>query len=388
MEMGKQFKPQLKIILYGYYGFGNAGDEAILHCITHELRQLNPHIQLVVLSNNPKETMATFGVDAVNRWHLPSIIKAMGDTDLVISGGGSLLQDVTGYRSIFYYLGVVRIAQALGIPTFFYSHGVGPIRGNMSKKAIATVANRVNHITVRDEDSAKLLRQLGVAGDIQVTADPVLGVEKSQIDLQFGRAEITKYAQGQDQNPKGRMGLILRHWHNIDLLLPSLAKWCSEELAAGWQLVFIPFHLPKDLEVGQKLLEAIAQEGNNHMENCVLLDRSYGTEEYLSIIGNLDFVISMRLHGLIMAAVMEVPLTGISYDPKVEVFLEQVDQPLCSSLDEELDFAQIMVNLSEALANRTILQDKLQKKLPQLREKAKITAQLALQCERPKTGKS
>ena len=362
-----------KIILSGYYGFGNAGDEAMLWAIVKQLRLLEPDVKIVVLSNNPAETRATFGVEAVNRWYVPDIIKVMQGASLLISGGGSLLQDVTSPKSILYYLGVVRIAQAMGLATIFYSQGIGPIRGTWGKRLIPKVANNVDILSVRDRDSAALLKRLGVTKEIMITADPVMVVEKSQVDLSFGQQVLG------NTSSRGRIGLVLRDWKNIEQLLPPLAEWCGQCIEQGWQIALVPFHLPQDWQVGKQLIEKIGQQGNLYGEKCVLLDRSYNTEEYLSIIGNLDFMISMRLHGLIMAAVMEVPLTGISYDPKVEAFLEQVDQPLCSNMTQGLTGPGIIENLSMAFQQRDELKERLQESLPQLRQRAKDTAKIAVE---------
>ncbi|MBS4026831.1 MAG: polysaccharide pyruvyl transferase CsaB, partial [Clostridia bacterium] len=295
------------IVLSGYYGFDNGGDEAILYSIITELRRLKPGLKIIVLSNNPVKTEFTYGVQAANRWHLPSVVSVIREASLFISGGGSLLQDVTGTKSIIYYLGVVGIAQAMGVPTFFYSQGIGPINGLMGKKLIPLVANRVDRITVRDSKSARLLESLGVTKpEVVITADPVLGIDPGEVNLSRGEKLVGSLGAG----ARGRIGLTLRDWPGMEELLPSLAKWCNDCAAQGWQIVILPLHLPGDKVLGERLLNIMAQERNFSQEKCVILEGGYLTEEYLGIIGSLDFLISMRLHGLIMAAVMGVPMAG------------------------------------------------------------------------------
>jgi len=96
----------VKIVISGYYGFGNAGDEAILEAMVRDLRALAPGARLVVLSADPAATAARCGVEAVPRMHLPSVLGALRGADLFISGGGSLLQDATSWRSVPYYAGI------------------------------------------------------------------------------------------------------------------------------------------------------------------------------------------------------------------------------------------------------------------------------------------
>ena len=94
----------MKVLLSGYYGFDNAGDEAVLYAIVQTLRAAAPDIEITVLSNQPDKTAAQLGVHAVNRWGKTALLKAVKNCDVLISGGGSLLQDVTSKNGILYYL--------------------------------------------------------------------------------------------------------------------------------------------------------------------------------------------------------------------------------------------------------------------------------------------
>ena len=44
------------IVISGYYGFGNAGDEAMLAAMIEALSDLDPHLNIIVLSGNPEDT--------------------------------------------------------------------------------------------------------------------------------------------------------------------------------------------------------------------------------------------------------------------------------------------------------------------------------------------
>ncbi|SMB88453.1 Polysaccharide pyruvyl transferase [Desulfonispora thiosulfatigenes DSM 11270] len=94
-----------KVILSGYYGFNNAGDEAVLYSIIAALRGLDENLEITVLSNNPEHTIKAYQVKAINRWKVKEIYPAIKEADLVISGGGSLLQDVTSKKWYFILFG-------------------------------------------------------------------------------------------------------------------------------------------------------------------------------------------------------------------------------------------------------------------------------------------
>ena len=177
----------MRVVLSGYYGFDNAGDEALVTAISNSLRAADATVEITVLSGNPKEP----------RWHMEFVqlvglilvlTKELSRADLLISGGGSLLQDVTGPLSVPYYLGIVVLAKLLKTPVVFYAQGVGPVRRRLSRWLIRLIANRVDLITLRDVESAALLKLIGVyRPPIYVTADPVFSLRPTIEEVQ--RAE-------------------------------------------------------------------------------------------------------------------------------------------------------------------------------------------------------
>jgi len=92
----KKPKAIAKIMISGYYGFNNTGDEAILKSMVRAFKEKIPRIKMVVLSHSPLQTSQTYQVKAINRLHLIDIMRCLRDTNLFISGGGGLLQDSTG----------------------------------------------------------------------------------------------------------------------------------------------------------------------------------------------------------------------------------------------------------------------------------------------------
>lgn len=116
-----------RVVISGYYGFDNMGDEMVLAGILAGLRRLDPGVRVTVLSAHPAATAREHGVDAVSRTHLPSILAALARADLLISGGGSLLQDVTGPFNIPYYVGVMELARLRGVPVMMMAQGIGPV---------------------------------------------------------------------------------------------------------------------------------------------------------------------------------------------------------------------------------------------------------------------
>ena len=140
-----------RIVVSGYYGAKNAGDEAMLAAMLEVLGDLDPELHITVISANPADTERRHGVHAVGSLDARGIFRAMRHADLLISGGGSLLQNVTSRRSLYYYMAVILLAFLLGKRTMLYAQGIGPVTGKFACRCMRWLGNRVSLITVRDE---------------------------------------------------------------------------------------------------------------------------------------------------------------------------------------------------------------------------------------------
>ena len=283
------------LVISGYYGFGNAGDEAMLTAMIGALREADPAARITVLSGNPSDTRQRHGVEALHRLNLWRIARALLKADLLISGGGSLLQDVTSGRSIFYYLGVMQLACWLGCPVMLYAQGIGPVRSRLARAFMRHVGNRLAGATVRDEGSKRELAGLGVTRpQVVVTADPVLAL--AQVELASGRSVLGQTALS-GSGPL--IGFSLREWRGQAHYKEVFAA-AADRLAAetGARIVFLPMQWPDDLRAAKAVAERMRQPH-------ALLTGCHNTEGLLSIVGNLDLLVGVRLHALIFAAVME-----------------------------------------------------------------------------------
>ena len=166
------------ILISGYHGFKNSGDEALLFAILNTLRKIRPELDVTVLSKTPEETTRVYGVKSIFRYNYFKIKKEMKASNMLLFGGGSLLQDVTSCKSILYYLAVIFLAQRSGMKTMLYANGVGPITKKWNRRLAKWILNRVDLITLRDDKSDIELKNLGVnRPKIIITADPAFTIE-------------------------------------------------------------------------------------------------------------------------------------------------------------------------------------------------------------------
>lgn len=327
----------MKILLSGYYGFDNAGDDAVLFAIVQALREIIPDVDITVLSNQPEKTAEQFGVKAVDRWGKTSLPKAIKECDVLISGGGSLLQDVTSKNGILYYLGVIKLAQMMRKKVIVYAQGIGPVNEPRNRALVAKILNKVQAITVRDMDSRRELIEMGVYREIMVAVDPVLGISADSIDetqgLQLLRGAEAGYVDG-----RKTLMVAARNWKHSDRFFKEIAESCDAMAEQGWQVVFVPFHYPEDVDAGRNIAALMKQD-------AVVLSGNYSPQETMAVLKNADLIMGMRLHSLIMGAALLKPMVGLSYDPKVTSFMQLLRQPDCYPVDS-VEAAQLIRSMN------------------------------------------
>ncbi|USG64254.1 polysaccharide pyruvyl transferase CsaB [Brevibacillus ruminantium] len=330
-----------RILISGYYGFNNAGDDVVLYGIISALRREQPNMSLAVLSNQPERTTSLFGIPAYNRWSLPVILRELMKSDMLVMGGGTLMQDVTSPRSVLYYLGIVSIAKMLGKPVVFYAQGFGPILKPISRRLIKQVVNRVDVITVRDYESGDDFQACGVTkAPIYVTADPAMTISPDDISSDRGR-ELLQALFADLSKPL--VAISVRDWKQEQAFKEVIARASDLFLDKGWNVLFLPMHYPSDLAPSREIIGMMNRPG------AKLLDEAVTFHDIMSVLKQCDYVVGMRLHSLILACMLQTPFTGISYDPKIDRFVERAGMP-CAGHITQLQDAELLSLLEERIS--------------------------------------
>jgi polysaccharide pyruvyl transferase CsaB len=356
------------ILVSGYYGFANTGDEAMLTAVIDALRGLVAEPAVTVLSGNPRETAARYGVKAIHRFDPAAILRAVGKADIVLSGGGSLLQDVTSRRSVFYYLSVLQLAKLLGKPVMLYGQGIGPLRSPAARRLTGFVCRQADVIAVRDEKSIAELLGLGVdAAKIFLTADPVMAMFPA--DKAGGRAILRAHGVADGQT---LVGVSAREWQEIAAFKKALAgaaDFLVQEYGA--RIIFLPLQHPQDLSVSQEIASLM-----KNRSNVTVIGQRCGVSDCLSLVGNMNLLLGVRLHALIFGALMGTPVVGLSYDPKIDAFLESIGGKPLGNL-REITAEQIAGAARRVMAGGDFPGYR-RERVDALREKAMKNAKLAV----------
>lgn len=290
------------ILISGYYGFHNTGDELVLQEIVKGLKKTRNDLKITVLSADPEHTEKEYAVKAKDRWKLFQVMKEIYKTDILISGGGSLLQDKTSKNGILYYLAIILAGRIFRKNLLIFSQGIGPVESGRNVFLLKKILSLTDYISVRDEESLEFLKEIGIKKEIVLSGDPVFLLDSTEEE---DRKELWAKA-GLDEEKK-LITISLRPWDNIDHVIDETGKFLESFSKKDYQIRYLSFHLGED----DKIID-----GKVPAEEIV--DIPLRPNELASLISSSYLTIGMRLHSLILAAASQVKFISISYDPKVD----------------------------------------------------------------------
>lgn len=344
-----------RIAILGWYGNGNAGDEAVLSCLLADLQSIRPDATPCVFSANPEETRKTHGVAAVRK-ALPSnwreAARTIRSSRLFIMGGGTLICDEdAAYSGIASFCAYMLIAMSASVPIVFYAQGIGPVRRPFNRWLVQKLVNRVRLITVRDQASVDTLRELAITRPpVFLTADPAACLAPAPRE----RAQAILRAENVPETRGPRIALCLKSRLGVEREMARLADALIAELDA--LVVLVPMQssgLYNDLAASELVRTRVSRP-----DRVSLIAGSYTPHEIKGILGEMDMVLGIRLHALVFASAMGVPVLAISYSEKVAGFVTSIGQERWSIDLSELD-AGIVVERARALwdARETVRQE-------------------------------
>ena len=311
-----------RIVVCGAYGHGNMGDEAILTALLTELRSMGGDVQITVVSKSPRRTQIEHDVDAIGRGDFRKMKALFKVSRLYINGGGSLIQDVTSRRSLWYYLYTISLAKKAGSKVQMFGCGIGPIdyAGDI-KQTVKILNNCVDAITLRDPDSVSLLESIGVnKPKIILAADPVLSLKKCSDEMTARFMAKNGFGDGE------YICFGLRNWQGFDEKMGVFAE-CAKYAydTYGLMPVYLSINHEQDASVAETVKALSGVPG-------IVLPEIESPELAIGVLSKMRLTVAMRLHCLLFAANGATPIIGVSYDPKVSSFTEYVGGGECLEL--------------------------------------------------------
>lgn len=350
-----------RVVLSGWYGQGNLGDELILQSIVFQLRTRIPSVSISVLSERPDRLKRELQVRGLRKTRRRSdtakrILETSRANVFILGGGGILMDYGNRDTNISNWLDDVKTAQALGVPTLVWGVGVGRIWTERSKNWMKEILPKTDHVSVRDNGSALTLSNLGINRNTSCTADPVLM-----------HPDLIEFENEHDELPssKERPNILvcLRHWYVMGnwtvndevfgTMKSSLARLLSHlARTRGASVTFVPLMREgrirdDDLEVEEEVRSMMESDLEIHV-----IDHAPDSREFMRLVSDSDLLIGMRLHSLILASAIGVPCIGISYDDKVRNYMSSVGANDWTISMEEVTFENLKRLSDDALNGR------------------------------------
>ena len=314
-----------RVLVCGSYGRGNAGDDAILKAVVREIYDTREDAEICVMSKNPKQTSLSYHVRSIYTFNIFKMLSALSKSYLYINGGGSLIQDSTSSRSLYFYLLTLRAARLCGCKVMMYGCGIGPVRKRGNRRLASRVIDKsVDCITLRDPDSFAELQRMNVTRPkMFLAADPTLRIEPAsdrEIEAVFENEGLSV--------SESYLCLAIRNWKNIELKIPHIvfaAKYAFERY--GLKIVLMPMERNRDLPIAHLLADKIG-------EVATVIEGKYDVHTVIGILSKMRVIMAMRLHALVFGAGQGVATIGIAYDDKVSGFMNYIGREMCVLYDE------------------------------------------------------
>ena len=289
-----------KYVVSGYIGFDNFGDEAIAHVLVDKLKT-NGADKITLISSNPTKTSQMYNVNSVS---MLKFFDAIKEADVLVSGGGSLLQDVTSFKSLLYYLGVIYFALLMGKKVEIFRQGIGPINSKVGQILTKFALKHASKISVRDKKSQELLKSWNIESELK--QDPIFELELPK------------------KNKKGIVGVQLRNYPTLsENFLNALADEVIKKFFDK-KIELLSFQDSIDLDVCEKFARILYKKG---MSNVEIL-KELSVKDVFEKISDLEILIGMRFHANVVAIKSGVKALAINYDIKVKKLAEEYNLPI------------------------------------------------------------
>ena len=287
-----------KVLVSGYIGFDNFGDEAIFYALNCHLQGLGFEVE--ALCNNPNNLSKNYNIKAYYFKNPFQILKAILNCDVLYSGGGSLLQNKTSNFSLYYYLFIILLAKIFNKKVIIFSQGIEPIQGKIHEFFMKTVLKKVDYITVRDKKSLKYLKTLNLKADL--TSDPVYSlVENCKI-----------------LNSKEGLIIQLRDFKGFNKAFLDDLSNCLKSYKG--EIKVLSLQNKQDEEICKTFVEILNSKG--YKAKYIPF---YSIERIFELINEAKYVISTRLHGVILANALKSKTFALIYDDKVKTLADELN---------------------------------------------------------------
>lgn len=247
----------------------------------------------------------------INLYNPFSLLKGFVKVKALYIGGGGIFQDDTSIWNVLYFAVICLLGLMFRKKILIKSVGVTPLHSMVSRYLVLWMCQVADFVSVRDQPSLDNLYELGVT-TVVIEEDLALSFNPSRsqglMEEKFKALKETTY-----------FVVSIRPVSKADeSFLNDLSKCISElGLRRGAIPLFVPFHGGQDVGYIKRFI-------SDYYSDEALFYEDVSAAEYLFLAAGADLILSMRLHGLILASRFEVPIFAINYNDKVSYFMESI----------------------------------------------------------------
>jgi len=370
----------VKVLLGGVpFGRNNVGDEAILECVVKILHDIDPSCDVTVSTDNQKETETRLGVRTVPLFgfeplYSPSQMEEeIARADVFIWAGATGLSDYPEIplsmleiahrrrtKTVIWGVGMndelnpylykilpgkkrtlLQLVSMLTLNRVNYVRRLEQARENRARQKIVAELNRCDLVVLRDPETLAAVHHCGEVPNAIVGADSAELLQPAD----WEKITITRKARKILDSKARKIGLCISAQSQLvheDELIEFLDRLADQD----YRIVFLPMNHATDAPLMDKLRDRMKNK-----IHAVVIGGKRPPRDILAIAGQLDLVISSRLHLLILASVLHVPIIGISRGSKVDNFLTMFDHVSAGSVDQ-CDFDHMQAELERLIDSR------------------------------------
>lgn len=312
-----------RVLVAGWVGSTNLGDELVFAGLVRKLAARG--ITVTAVSSDAAATRSEHGVDAISQGDLRGLVDATGAADAVVFGGGGLVQDETSPLNLPFHLSRLSVARSCDTPFAAVGLGVDGLRTRLGRRLVRHGLRDMVACSVRDQRSADILSQLGVANP-RVAADLAVGLPAPGV-ASARAAAGGQTAHGKEAVAEGRLVVSLRPWAGRRGLLPASLRArrgdpTGEPLIAALAAGIDEAADRTGLPVRFVALQADRDDPFHRRVAAYLrTEASFATPRLADLAAEFAparAVVAMRYHAGILATLAGVPSVLIGYAPKVE----------------------------------------------------------------------
>lgn len=361
----------MKVVLSGGWSYGNIGDEAIARCTIYLIKKFFPKYGLKIYSYNPQnfyyhhnmkssesvhKKVDQCGIDSLIKieevlrepkaFHLDEFAESLDESTLFIMAGGGYFNDRWKHQFIARIL-EIEIAKHKKSKIAIIGQSIGPVTSAVNRRYFKTAMNACDYINVRDKDTFNLIREflpdknviLGIDTAIIISDTYVLGKEQKKPVINVMAGGYSKYTAIQGDFIQNRffnklISRITLKYYVYSFKMKKIIKLLH--LQHEYKIRFVmSTNWYFDLNFTNKIAKNLPHKDYEIIVNPKI-------NELCRYLSEGQVMISSKMHPLIISASYNIQSIAISYNFKIDNFMEAIGCQDCCYRNDRLATANLV----------------------------------------------